>query len=369
MRARRTRTTSTTAAICAATLLAAILLIVGCAGTPPAEEGTVATRPAAEAEGEIAAGAADEPQGPATPSLEMTEPGPGPYDLALRLEQGATYTMNSTIDQTVTESMMGMMIEITQHIVSEYDFDVLEARDDESLHLRLTYRIIDVDLSAGGSDDVRAALQASMADANESLKTIFDALTGIHFDLEVARDGSVIRFTGADDYRTLLMQSAAQVSDASLAAVDEMLSGLLSDETLMNAWSLSLGHVPPYPVSVGDSWTREMTLAQGMAMTIENVYTLTEVTRDSYTVAIDGVVRASDDQTGTDVNYPGFSVTIDLDGTQSGQVTAARQTGWIVSQTTLLDATGQMTLEQDDPPNVKIDGTFSTTTTTTTTAD
>ena len=344
-------------------LVATLLSLAGCASAPDSDTVTVASsdEPMAAVDSPSGEDAAAQPE--ILPAAEL-EPEVGPYDFALRLQPGTIYPLNATIEQTVTESMMGMTIELTQSFDAEYLIDVTSVHADGSIDAVLTYNVTDVTLGADGSDDVRAALQQSTAEATATLGPVFEALSGLEFSLTVSPDGVVQTFSGANDYREILGAGVEGVSDEALSSVQEMLAGLLSDEYLADAWSVYFGHIPPGPVSIGDTWTRELSLSQGMSMVSTNTYTLVDVTADTYTVQVAGSIAADDDASNSDVSYPGFSIAMSIEGAQTGRVVASRSTGWVVSQEWSVDATGEMTLEQEDPPHVKIGGTFSTSSTT-----
>jgi uncharacterized protein DUF6263 len=318
---------------------AVLVMLLGCAGTPAPTDSPADQMQTAEAPAEQVPDAESSP----AELRPADQPAGGPYQLGLRPVEGAVYFMETSTVQRVEQSLMGIDIEIDQMMNATHRYEVQSLREDGTFDLNLAYGQLDYEMAMYGPEDMQESFAVGSAEMEEQVEASAGLLEGLTMRLTVTPLGHVTSID-AEALLSAIREPLSRLPEESAGTVEAAIAPLIGDEFIANSWDQYFGYVTSEPVALGESWERTFDMQSVFPMMITTHYTLVEVTEDEYVISIQGTVVAGDGGLGgmVGIGLADESLTVRLSGTQTGELRASRDTGWINSLTLFLGAEGKI---------------------------
>jgi hypothetical protein len=238
-------------------------------------------------------------------------------------KNGDSYTLTTSVDQVITQMMMGQEMEITNQVETVETYEV-SAVENGVFTIKVTS--ISNKTTAGGPQGTITMSSEGTSISDLTMK----AITGVEFSFKMNPSGKILEVIGTESAQahikktlegTPMAQSIAQIS---AAYNEESLTSNL--DTKFNI----------YPESPSDEWTKEKTLnLNNMPVSISADYTLSgnEITANGkLTVSGKGV-------------FNGMQLDMDMEGIQNGTFIINTDTGAVLSSETETEMTGSVSAQ------------------------
>lgn len=248
--------------------------------------------------------------------------------LQWKLAKGKTYYQRTTADQLITQSIMGQEQKITQGTGIGMKLQVLDVDAKGNMKVQYTYiwtRFKQNNPMAGTVEYDSSQKSAAVPTGAEG----FAALIGQSYTMTLTPRGKVLDVNGVDQLKqAVLKKLPTGADDAQTAQMTGIMSPYIDKDSLKQMTESRMDIYPDKPVSPGDSWTKDLNIAVGFAMTIKAKNTLQKEEAGVATIATAATIK-------TDPSKPmdmgGMSLSFDLSGTQDGAAQVAKATGLISS--------------------------------------
>lgn len=249
-------------------------------------------------------------------------------DLKYNLNKGDVYHYAINTNQDIVFSANGQTMTMNSEMIFELTSAVAEVSSD-SINLDMTIDHVKMTQSIFGMQvtydtDDPSTTQNPMA---AQLSQTFGDMIGKTFTEVLDRRGNVIR-----------------VDMKNLSGNDDFANNLST--------GTQFGNYPDHPVSVGESWEKDITPLKGSDMKVHGKYTLEKISGKRATIHFDGTITANTVQ-GEDIK---------MEGTMNGEMTVDAKTGWLVEST--VDQDLSLDIDQNGQKfPATINGTITTTST------
>jgi len=261
-------------------------------------------------------------------SGEITAKDGNDIRLAFNLKPGAKYLYSIENNQNIN---MGM--DMQQNMLMEYIYDITSA-DGDNRKMNVTLDHIKIDGKMMGQNMSYDSKDPNSA-ANNPL-AVAGNMVGKPFSIIVSPKGEIIKVDGFDK---LMKETDPQ---------GQGVSQQLTDSTIKKMMGATLDMFPEKAVKIGDSWTKNTTMdVQPFSMAIETRYTLKSVADGKANIDVASVIK---------VNPAGQAdprmkdVKIELNGTQTGTMVVATESGQLISGDIKQSITGKINTQGMEMP-------------------
>lgn len=250
--------------------------------------------------------------------------------LRLRLEKGATYRMRMTMDQDITQTIMGQAQDMKQLFSTGFSVMVREIGEDdtyslvcryEKLRFRQSGPMVEMEYDSEKPDEVV-----------HPMAWAFAALVGQEFTARMKPSGEVVEVGGLEALIDALLKELP-----AMPGVAEQFREQFGDESMKQMVQQASIIFPEKPVAVGDDWSTVNVISKGFPMLMDNDWTLAAIEGDVVRLGVASQISPNPD--GKPLQMGGMTMSYSLSGDQVGMLTVDRNTGWIVGgeMTQMLD--------------------------------
>lgn len=259
--------------------------------------------------------------------------GPGDaYTLKMRLAPGDSFKQNVDMAMKMDFEMTGQKLEMTMDMKAATSFNVTNVSA-ESKDLSMTYRDMSINTEMKGMEEVN-----NMMKTNPYIKNVI----GKSVTLRLNNKNEIIDVIGFED---------AFINDSSNAATKNIMKEMFSKEKMNSLFSVMFQVYPDKPVSIGDTWEREIkTNMGGLDMKVAGKYKLVSVKDGVATVHMDGKYVA-------DGQIAASGMNMKMDGTQSGEMALGISDGYMKDGQFKMDIDASMNMMGQNVP-VKMKGNY-----------
>lgn len=257
----------------------------------------------------------------------------------LKLEKGKKYYVRTVAEQEVSQIVIIQEWSMEQTIGTGMDLEVNDVDVNGTMWLDETYAWV----KARKKDQRSETVYDSSKKDSSVPRTLqqFAALLGEGFSLRMTPEGQVKAVRGSKRMRENISKKLPAGPLGEILMKD--LERHISKEAIKELTENSMAMYPDKPVGVGDSWSREVVLSQGLPMVLEHKWTLKERKNGVAVIEVNSVVtpnrKAKPMETG------GAKISYEFSGRQRGLVQMQESTGLITGSKINQDISGQMQTE------------------------
>ena len=241
--------------------------------------------------------------------------------LGLKLDKGKTYYERQSIDQQITQSIMGQEQIVSHNIGVGRKLDVLEVDAQGNMRIRYTYVWSKLKQTGPmGTTDYESTQSTPVPSGAE----VFAGVIGQGYTLKVSPKGKVLDVNGVEE----LAQAVARKSPGvDIVSSQNPGTFLITKDGIREAaegiWSV----YPESPVEVGASWDQKKVTRMGLTMNVENKLTLQKRQGGVATIASTSTMKT--DPTAPAMEMQGMHMKIEVTGTQEGTSEVDEATGLV----------------------------------------
>jgi hypothetical protein len=273
---------------------------------------------------------------PASSPAWQTDEG---YLLELRLDEGNTYAVETTMDQTMTMGMRGQSMDLEQKQTMSYRYDVREIAEDGTISMGYTMTRV------RGETSMPAMGQSMAYDTEDTtgqgragqMSRRMRAMTGRPVTVRLSPKGSVQAVTGVE----ALLDSLAAAQEDSMQA--KLMRRMLGSEGVRQQLNLAFNIYPDRPVSVGDTWSTQSSIRVGVPMQVDATYTLDSLVNER--AVIDTKMELSPGGEDKPMRMGGMAMDLDLNGDMTGTIHLDLPSGLPRKSTMTIDVSGTGTAQ------------------------
>jgi hypothetical protein len=254
----------------------------------------------------------------------------GKLELRLRLKQGETYRVRTTVEQKINQTT-GPNQQATEQTIGVGYSIVVDAVDGAG-NMKVTTNYDSVLFRQKGPsglveyDSVAAPKQVPPA------AKAFAALAGLRYGATLTPAGQVTAVEGLDAMLADMVRNLDLPEGPTKAAVQKVLAEQFGEDAMKRNVQNMFALYPEQPVAVGDAWQRKLVVAKGFPVVIEGTYTLKA--REAGVATVDVKATLSPNEAAGAVELGTGKMSYDLTGEQSGTVQIDEATGWTRALTT-----------------------------------
>lgn len=245
-------------------------------------------------------------------------------ELRLRLKQGETYRLKTTVEQRITGEAGSQQAATDQTFAVGYALTVQNVDGAGNMRIATKYESI-LFRQKGPTGAIEYDSQNPPKQVPQSARP-FAALTGLGFTATMTPAGQIIAVEGLDAMLTEMVNNLELPEGPAKAAVQETLGQQFGEDTMKQNLRGMFALYPETPVAVGESWQRKTAVSKGFPVLIEGVYTLEGRAGGVARVAIKATLSPNDAAGPVDLGTGRMSY--DLKGEQSGFAEIDEATGW-----------------------------------------
>jgi hypothetical protein len=171
----------------------------------------------------------------------------------------------------------------------------------------------------------------------------FAALAGNTFTMKVTPAGKITEISGLDTMVDSILKKLDLPETASKAVVEKSVRKEFGEDAVRDNMEIFFAVYPEQAVSVGQSWTRKITMSKGIPTAAENTFTLKEANAEVLLLEVAGKLSSNPDAPPMDLGNRKISYT--LNGDIAGTMKLSRQTGWIRGAEMTQKWNGEMTID------------------------
>ncbi len=287
--------------------------------------------------------------------LLLTACTPKEIILGFKPEVGATYQVDTTMDQDMTQNFGGQPITISQHFEYGYTWHITEIDEDGNAHVEVTYNHIATSQSFGGQT---LSYDSDTDEAPPPQLTGMDLMLGRGFSMVISARGKVLSIDGLDEmYQDIV--DASDVPEDQKDTFYQALEDSYGEAALSEQLSSLFVPYDETPAAVGHNWHIDQQVNGLIPVNIATDYTISALDKETATIDVQSTL-SSDPENKTMLS--GYQVAYDLSGTQTGSFTVRIADGITTQATLQQHLEGSMMLSQGDaelPVPLTIDTTLS----------
>ena len=254
----------------------------------------------------------------------------GKLELRLRLKQGETYRVRTTVEQKINQTA-GANQQVTEQTIG-VGYAIAVSAVDGAGNMKVTTKYDSVLFRQKGPS---GAVEYDSTNAPKQVPPAaraFAALSGLHYGATLTPAGQVAAVEGLDAMLADMVRNLELPEGPTKAAVQKVLTEQFGEEAMKQNVQGMFALYPDEPVAVGDSWRRKVVVAKGFPVVIDATYTLKA--RDAGVATVEVKATLSPNEAAGPVDLGTGKMSYDLKGEQSGSVQIDEATGWTRSLTT-----------------------------------
>lgn len=263
---------------------------------------------------------------------------PDKLELRLRLKQGETYRLKTTIQQQVAQTAGANRQETEQTFAVGYAMAVESVAASGEMKLSTRYDSI-LFRQKGPSGVVEYDSDNPPKQVPQAARA-FAALLGLGFRMTLTPAGRVTAVEGLDAMFEEMVRRLELPEGPAKAAVQKVLAEQFGEDAMKQNLQNMFALYPEAPVAAGDAWQRRFVVSKGFPIVIEGTYTLKE--RAAGVARVDIKAAISPNDAAGPVDLGTGKMTYDLRGEQRGTAEIEEATGWTRALTTEQELSGTL---------------------------
>ncbi len=264
--------------------------------------------------------------------------GAAAVQLQWRLAEGKTYYQKTVVDQQITQTVEGKQRKVEQGTGTGLKLEVLDVNAQGHMRIRYTYlwtRFKQAHTEA--RLDFDSARRSAVVPAGAEG---FAALLGESYVITLTPAGKILDVNGVEQLKEAVLRKLPAGADAGpLAAA---VATYMDKDSLRQMIEVGMAIYPDRPVSPGDSWTKDLSMAIAFPVIIQSKWTLQKVERGVATIALTSTVRS--DPSGPPRDTGGRMLSCSLSGTHEGTLHVAEATGLLIASKERQQLKGEITI-------------------------
>ena len=271
-------------------------------------------------------------------------------ELRLRLKQGETYRLKTTVEQKIDQTVGDKRKEIEQTLGLGYGLTVESVDGDGNVKVATKYdSVLFRQKGPGGVVEYDSANPPRQVPPPARP---FAALAGLGFRITITPAGKVTKVEGLDEMFAEMVRRLELPAGPARAAVQKVLAEQFGQEAMKQQLQNMFAIYPDKPVAAGESWQRRVVVSKGFPIEIEATYTLKG--RSGGVARIETKATISPNDAAGPVELGTGKMSYELRGEQRGVAEVDEATGWTRSLATQQTLTGTLRFEPggDSPPEV-----------------
>ena len=244
--------------------------------------------------------------------------------LQWKLPNGKTYYQRTMVNQQIVQSAMGQEMTVDQNIGLGQKLQVLDVDAQGNMRIQYTYvwarfkqsnpaTQVDIDYDSSQQKPVPAGAES------------FAALIGQTYTIKMTPKGKILDVNGVEQLKQAVLKKLP--AGAQPNPMDPT-GAYMDKDSLRQMTEARMAIYPDKPVSPGESWSKDITMAVGFTMMMKAKWTLQKEEAGVATIA--SVVTVKTDPA-KPMEMGGMKLNFDMSGTQEGTTRVAEATGLIVS--------------------------------------
>jgi hypothetical protein len=263
-----------------------------------------------------------------------------PIELKLSPAKGQVQKLQATLTQKVTQTISGTEQALSQTIALGYTFATQDVAADGTATVKVTYDTVSFkQTSQVGNIEYDSANPPPPGQIHPMARG-FAALAGQSFTMKVTPTGKITEIQGLDQMVDAILKKLDIAEGPAKPIAEKAIRHDFGEEALKDNMEGLLAIYPDKPVSLGDSWTKKLSVSKGFPMLMENNFTLKEATPSAATLAVKSKLSTNPDAPPIDMRNQ--KITYTLTGEQTGTMVVDRGSGWVKSADMTQKVTGEM---------------------------
>lgn len=250
----------------------------------------------------------------------------GPRMLQLGLSEGQATRFRYAYQQNVRQQVGDKEGSIDQTLTFEW-LEEVEATSDEAADVGITFEVVKFQqVTHAGSQ----SFDSTDPDTTPTWGTKgYAGLVGRGFETRVAPDGELLSVRGCATLASDILREHYGGESQADENYGASFARQFSDEAMRDMLRPVREIYPDRPVSVGDSWTRELEVTTGFPRVHAMTFTLEEVREGRWIVGMTSVVTPLEDAPPT--AYGSFQMTVRLAGSEQGEFELSTADGQLLA--------------------------------------
>lgn len=265
----------------------------------------------------------------------------GKVQLRLNLQQGKTYTTRVTTSQEISQEILGQKQDMTQEMGLGYAFEVQQVASDGTMSAKMT-----CNWTSFKQDSPLGKVDYDSSKATQAIPTAakpFAALVGTSLTMDLSPQGEVSNVKGLEKMIEAVLKSLELPAGTPKADLENQLREQFGDKAMQENMSQMMAVFPPKPVGIGDSWSKQLSLAKPFPMRVDTTWTLKA--RKNGIAVVDIRSKLETDPKGEAMKLGPMSLRPSLSGTQTGTQQIDEATGWVKSGKIQQEFSGKLKIE------------------------
>lgn len=252
-------------------------------------------------------------------------------DLRLRLKEGQTYRVKTTVEQKINQTGGGGKQQATeQSFAVTYAMAVGGVGADGDMKVATKYEAVRFrQKGPAGAVEYDSAKEPKQV---PQAARPFAALVGLGFTSTITPGGKVTAVEGMGAMFDGMLKKLDLPPGAQRDTVRKVLAEQFGEEAMKQNLQNLFAIYPDDPVAVGDSWRRRVVVSKGFPVVIDATYTLKG--RDAGVATVEVKASLSPNESAGPVELGTGKMSYDLEGELSGTARVDEATGWTKSLAT-----------------------------------
>ena len=248
----------------------------------------------------------------------------GEIKLNINLKKGESYPLKVITEQQITQAIQGEEKTLDQTITFGYKFDVVDVDEFGVASVKFTFDEIQMKSGMGISFDSKDASTLNTPQAK-----MMSSLIGQSLNMKIKPNGKVEEITGFEEMFDSMFNNTGLPDNEMMTKMKEQIKKQYSSSSLTESMEQAMAIFPDKPVVVGETWTRTLKVNYGMAMSLQNTWTLKERKDGKAIIDVTTTIVSNDAAEPLDLGM--MQLKYNLQGEQSGTIIIDEETGWTVS--------------------------------------
>lgn len=283
------------------------------------------------------------------------------HTLELNLVKGEVYNQVMSSKSTVSQTMMGMDINIEMLINANISYKVLDFQNSlYDMEVRYKEMSMTMNLPTGMME-----FSSLKNDSTDILSTILGLMVDKPFYIKMAKTGKITEVRNIDSLYAGVVNTFSGMDEAQSQQLLNQVQQAYGEKAFKGNLEMCTAIFPDTPVSLNTKWKVETKLESAMPANMISTYKLTQVSDSCYHISGSSVLKTDDKEAYVESN--GMKMKYDLTGDMASDIKVDKATGWILSATinqniegyTIFKANAQMPQDMSIPMKFKNEMTYS----------
>ncbi|MHC5061845.1 MAG: DUF6263 family protein [Planctomycetota bacterium] len=267
------------------------------------------------------------------------------YDLKLNLKKGQKLGMKIVNDQKISQTVMGQQQKMNQMMAMGISFEVLAVDSEGNMSTKTTYQTIHVKMEGPmGVMEYDSAKPEETESANP-ISAMYKAMLGQSIVMKMTPKGEILAIENLEEMITKMADQMA-ADDAKKQQMREMMKSFINEDKMKEMGGAMTAALPQQLVSVGESWTNQISIPVGFPMEMDTTNTLTECKGGIFTIQTEARIEPGDQA--KPIEMGGVKMSMRIQGQQNGTSQLDEATGWMVRSKADMKFSGEVKVEGNE---------------------